>query len=321
VGARQGAIMLFKFVAAGVLVWWLWKSGRLDFSRLARVRIGFAFFGVIGFQAAMLGCVAARWHSLTRAFGLNLPARQTFRVSCIGNFAAVWTPAGLGLDGVRLVFLRRLAPRHLGAAAASTLWDRALGVWALACLSFPACALLLLDDSLAPVTGLRRALWLLLVACGVLALAPLFLQTRAPEVMARRWPALRQLSGANFAYQGAWKSALLFAFMTHSCNFLSLWCALRALDIVAAPAPALLVAPLVVLSSLLPLTPMGLGVTDAAASTLLHAVGVSGGAEATMLGRATFVLLSAACGLAWLWPAPPLLPSSNDHEISHPEAD
>lgn len=310
-----------KFLIAGILVWWLWKSGRLDFSRLARVHLGFAFFGMMGFQAATLGCIAARWYHLTRAFGLKISARQSFRISCIGNFAAVWTPAGLGLDGARLVLARSIAPQQLGAVTASTLWDRALGVWALACLSTPACALLLFDSSLELNPALKRALWLILIACGVLALAPLLLRTRAPKIFARRWPMLQQFSGASFkndaSFKSAFKSALVFAFLTHGCNFLSLWCALRALEIAAPLVRVLLVAPLLVLSSLLPFTPLGLGVTDAAASTLLHAVGVGGGSEATMLGRATFILISAACGLAWLWPVSTPSSSNENKNLKH----
>jgi len=38
------------------------------------------------------------------------------------------------------------------------------------------------------------------------------------------------------------------------------------------------------------------------ASKLRAAIGISQGAPATMLGRTIFVLLSLACGLAWLFP-------------------
>jgi hypothetical protein len=99
-----------------------------------------------------------------------------------------------------------------------------------------------------------------------------------------------------------WKRAVLLAFATHGCNALTLCCALRALDARESLSliNILLVAPPIIVSSMVPLTPLGLGISDATASTLLHWAGSSSGAEATMLGRLTFVALSLFCGLAWL---------------------
>ena len=254
----------------------------------------------------MLGCIAARWHYLVRAVGLPLSWQQTLRISLIGHCAAVWTPAGLGLDGVRLWQTRRLVPGEMPRIIASAFWDRVLGVWTILVLSAIGCAVLLWITPFVLTPELQRVLTGVLLLSTVLSLFPLvaqgwffgFLQKRLSKQSRTSTVAAPNLQSTN------WKAALLLAFATHGCNALGLWYALRTLGGEDSLLSTLLVAPLVILSSLVPLTPLGLGVTDAAASTLIHLIGNDSGAEATMLGRATFVLLSALCGLAWLWPEP-----------------
>src|SRR5699024_9012802 len=98
------------------------------------------------------------------------------------------------------------------------------------------------------------------------------------------------------------RAPLFFAFATHLCNILATFCALRVFEPAAPLLSIVLVTPFVILSSLVPLTPLGLGVTDATAAILFAGIGVAHGVAATMILRATFVLMSLACGLAWLWP-------------------
>jgi uncharacterized protein (TIRG00374 family) len=305
VSRYKSALVLFiKTALAALLVGWLWKSGRLDFSQFATLKIGVPFFALLFSQAAMLACIALRWHFLARACGLDFSLRQTLRISCIGNFAAVWTPAGLGLDGARLWQSHRLAPGQMSRIIASTFWDRALGVWAVLVLSALSSLVLLLAPLFMLSVQLKRTLWGVLIICLAFIVLPFvarrpivkFLEKRLSHLVSKTSPAPVEFLNSSG------KAALCFAFATHGCNALSLWFALQVLGAVndATRATVLIVAPLVILSSIVPLTPLGLGVTDAVASTLLLAVGSSSGAEATMLGRVTFVLLSALCGIAWL---------------------
>jgi uncharacterized membrane protein YbhN (UPF0104 family) len=293
---RTIGVFLLKSALAALLLFWLVRSGRLDFAAFSALKPSAALAGMILFQIAMRICLAARWHRLANGLRLPLSWKQSGRISLIGFFAAIWTPASLGLDGARLLAARRLYPARGGAALASVLWDRVLGVWALLAL----CAVssfVLWQFPLAP--ALRQFAWLAGGACGGAAAAgaafrlhPAFLR-----VLPARW---REVLASHFRVALARPLALSFA--THGCNMLATWCALRALGFNAPIGSTLAAMPLIIFSSLVPLTPLGLGVTDAAAATLLHAVGVAGGAEATMLARSSFVLLSALCGLAWLWP-------------------
>jgi uncharacterized membrane protein YbhN (UPF0104 family) len=56
---------------------------------------------------------------------------------------------------------------------------------------------------------------------------------------------------------------------------------------------------------MVPITPLGLGVTDTAAEFLFALIGISVGAEQQMLIRLFGVLLSLAGGLAFFWRARP----------------
>jgi hypothetical protein len=60
--------------------------------------------------------------------------------------------------------------------------------------------------------------------------------------------------------------------------------------------------PAVILSSALPLTPLGLGVVDATGEALLARHGVDCGGEAVMLARALWLMLSLAAGAAFWIP-------------------
>ena len=73
------------------------------------------------------------------------------------------------------------------------------------------------------------------------------------------------------------------------------------------------VTPLVTVLRILPISPLGLGVTDAAAEELYPLVGMEGGAENQMLIRGVFILVSLLCGIAFLWR---LTPKQSDEETS-----
>jgi len=312
---RSAFIFLFKCAVAAALLWWLARSGRFDWRVFSGLKPSWALAGVLLFQCGMLFCIAARWHFLTRALKLDFSFRQTLRISLIGFYAAIWTPASLGLDGARLLLSRPLRAGQNREILTSVLWDRVLGLWSLlvicafsgfACLCFR----VLSDNETA-----QRAVTIASIACGVLAL---FI-----GVFIGSPPLQKRISKSAFFEKRGFLQAtppraifgwpLLLAFATHGCNLLATFCALRIFEPNAAPISVFLVTPFVILSSLVPLTPLGLGVTDATAALLFAAIGIAHGAAAAMLLRALFVLISLACGLAWLWP------QSHDAAVSSPE--
>ena len=301
---RSALVLILKCAVAVALLWWLARSGRFDWRSVSGLKPSAALAGVLLFQCAMLGCIAARWHFLARELNLDFSFRRTLRISLIGFYAASWTPASLGLDGARLLLSRRLSPQQGREILASVLWDRVLGLWSLLVVCALSGIALSLSSVLAGSQTAQRAVSIAALACGVLAVV-IGVLIGSPQL-------LKRVSQIPFFEKRAWLQAsfpraifgwpLLFAFATHGCNILAMFCALRVFEPNAPLVSIFLVTPFVVLSSLVPLTPLGLGVTDATAALLFAAIGVAHGVAATMIARAFFVVISLVCGLAWLWP-------------------
>jgi uncharacterized membrane protein YbhN (UPF0104 family) len=85
------------------------------------------------------------------------------------------------------------------------------------------------------------------------------------------------------------------------------------------------ITPLVTLTTIVPVTPLGIGVADAAAEGLFTLVGAHSGAEVTMLVRAATASACLLSGLAYLLPAPdqqepgasePAEPAPSDEDAS-----
>jgi uncharacterized membrane protein YbhN (UPF0104 family) len=63
---------------------------------------------------------------------------------------------------------------------------------------------------------------------------------------------------------------------------------------------ALVVTPLLTLASVVPVTPQGMGVTEAAAEFLFGSVGLTGGANAALLVRLAWISATLLSGMGWL---------------------
>ncbi|HEX8832835.1 MAG TPA: lysylphosphatidylglycerol synthase transmembrane domain-containing protein [Abditibacteriaceae bacterium] len=286
------AVFWAKVVVALLLVTWLVNSGRLDRQQFRDVNFGASFVAAIVFQLLLLAGQCLRWWILVRAGDVPLRFQQAALMSIAGQFAAVFTPAGLGLDGVRLLRASQLFPARRGALVAASLWDRFFGLVSLLVLCVP-------------------SLWWLLqirfpqfAAAFLWALSPLvgivFLASRA----SRNWTRLEPLRNSVVLLKSRPRHlalAIVLSFLLHGCNAAAAYCGFLMLN-KDAPLGLFFAAPLVVLSSLIPLTPLGIGVVDGAAAELFLVAGASGGAAVTMLLRATNVLMSLPCGLALLWP-------------------
>ena len=297
-------ILLGKCALGVLLVLWLVRSGQLDLGLLARAKIGWSLTGVFLSQMAMIGCQAVRWHLLARAQALPFTPAQTLALSLRGQFAGVWTPSNLGLDGVRWLYATRLFPGRSQAALVTLVVDRVLGVLTLFFfVSFPL-VFLTPRAELQPLFGMAR--WIVVVAVAMAALGVLGWKrsrTRMQSLLASDGFLGRILAMLNaFGTQPKvlW-SACAWAGLTHFSNALSFWFGFQALGIQADLLIVLMVAPIVILSFIVPLTPLGLGVADAVAATLFGTVGIVGGGATTMLLRVTWLLLSLVCGLAFFY--------------------
>jgi hypothetical protein len=287
-------------------------------------------------QSAMIATMGARWRAWLGLFlhtrpgessrhaSTSLSWREALVVAARGACAGVWTPAGLGLDGIRAAHAvaRFQAPTAqldadssaapaptppttsrvgalsglqlllrgggggsgiVRAVALASLLDRltALAILAALCLPFLSSRL---------NSGSALGTTLALVALSVAGVA----------LLAWRVPSLRTRGATHAA---AWTLA------THAANMAAIGATLQALEPGLGASRtlglALEVGPPIILSSALPLTPLGLGVADATGEALLAQHGLACGSEMVMLGRATWLAVCLLAGLAFWMPTAP----------------
>jgi len=302
---RKPLILALKLTLGGALIWWLIWSGRFDpsvYNALFAERTARFLLGVLVGQGIMLLVPLVRWWLLLRAQGLPISLGEAIRISLMGAFANLFVPGGLGIDGLRLLYLRRFHRGQWVAGASSVVMDRALGVVALLALG-GTCSLILLVQNYNPwvfrlvainailLVGLLAGLAL---ACGFLRvpILPVFRRVSLVDKVVRAMQVYRTHRGAL-----AW--GLLLSIIGHLGVCVAACFALLSLSYPVTVVAVVTVTPIVTMSRTIPLTPLGLGVSDSVAALLYPLVGLDGGAEVQMLLRATIVLVFLACGLAY----------------------
>lgn len=262
--------MLAKLAIAALLVTWLIRTGRFEPRALLEVRSILALLGLFFFQSCITLGQSLRWKVLLDARGMGFSLRDAILLGVAGQFAAVWTPAGLGLDGVRIMDGARRFPSRHGDVVKVAALDRVLAVAALLVLAIPG------------VLWLLRITTISSFAYGAYLLAVLALACVVP----RKWRA----------------EAIAFSVSlgVHSANAGAAVCAFWALGKSVSWEGTTLATPLVMMSGIIPLTPLGIGVVDGAAAELYRRAAMLGGAESTMLGRAAWIITALFYGATLL---------------------
>jgi glycosyltransferase 2 family protein len=250
-----------------------------------------------------------KWERLARvACGRPLDRWLLLRAYWVGTFANNFLPSSVGGDVARLMAVAPAAP--LAPVAASVLVERLTGVAVLALLS----ALCLLARPPAPAE-LAAALWLLVaaVAGGVAlvwaggprlaGLGPR-LAGLGPRLVARLAAKLGRIAADVAGYRAARAELLVavgWSLAFYGCLALFQFLVLRAVGSAIGFGEAALVAPLVPLVSLLPVTANGLGLTEGAFVVLYAQMGVPAeqALAAALLRRLVMVAVSLPGGLLW----------------------
>jgi hypothetical protein len=121
-----------------------------------------------------------RWQALVRAVGIPFALRDALRLSFLGYLLNFVSPGSVGGDLFKALFLVREHPNHRGAAIASVLADRVMGLFSLMLLCSG--AILAFDQLHAPNEIIRDICW------GVLACT----LTGAAGLAVLLWPGFTQ---------------------------------------------------------------------------------------------------------------------------------
>jgi glycosyltransferase 2 family protein len=304
---RRGLLLALKCALAAVLVTWLWRTGRLDFRQLARVDLGGPLLGVIAGQIIALAVALLRWGLLLEARELKLSFRQITQIGMISYFAVLILPATGGQEAVRLYYASRAKPGRGPDILATLVLDRFVGLVGLCALALGAGVLLLIrtrSPAVLNVVGFAAALLILLGGVNAFLLRT---KPKRLRELIERSAMVSALFRSLEMYQGQrglLLTSLGLACIAHFGNCVSMFFAFLAID---APVPFVevsAISPLVTLTTSLPVTPLGIGVSDVVADRLFSMIGALHGADVTMLVRGVMAVACLACGVAYLVPVP-----------------
>jgi uncharacterized protein (TIRG00374 family) len=245
----------------------------------------------------------ARWWILLQAQDIPISLRHVFGIGCRGAFANLFVPGGLGIDGMRLLYLQRYHREKLVVGFSSLVLDRLLAFIALLLLGIGfgfallfvqyngwAVRLIVFNSIL-----LIALLTLGAVVCGFLPLVIVG--------WLRRFKIIDKAIGAMHLYRNRRRAlvlCMLTALIGHFSNCIAACFALVALGFPRNILGVSAVTPVIILARMIPLTPLGLGFSDLVAEEMYLMADMEGGAEVHMLRRAVSILILLACGLAYL---------------------
>jgi hypothetical protein len=132
-------LLLLRVSVAAILIVYLIRAGKIDFSILFGERFGWGwalcgFF--IYFLMSLLG--AYRWKWLLTAQEIEVPFWNLLRLTYVGYFFNISMPGTTGGDVVKAYYAAHLAPAKKTEAVTSVFFDRVVGLCALAVLAFAA---------------------------------------------------------------------------------------------------------------------------------------------------------------------------------------
>ncbi|HEX4411541.1 MAG TPA: lysylphosphatidylglycerol synthase transmembrane domain-containing protein [Xanthobacteraceae bacterium] len=271
---KRVLILLKLAVTVGALGWLLYKFEAANvFANLRTVAApALLLAGALVLAQSVLAAI--RWHLLMRYLGIAIDLARTLQIFWIGQFATVLLPGGVAGDGVRMWVLTRDGTRA-SASINSVILDRVAaltGLFLLVAASLP-----FADDRVA-AASVRYALAAFLVAAVAVGLCiGLFL--RPPE----RWLDYRVVR-AVFALAEDLRavcrsprqalSLVALSIIGIGSNILTMFVLVRSLGVALRFSDCMVLAPLVVLITTLPVSLGGWGVREGSTVGLFGLVGV-----------------------------------------------
>jgi glycosyltransferase 2 family protein len=128
---------LLKLGVAFGLIAWLWKSGAIDFARVAAAaRSPSWFVQVIALLFASISVITIRWWLLLRIEKIDLPLTDALKLTLVGHFWNNVLPGAVTGDVVKMYYLGKKSPEKKAEAYATVMIDRVIGLAALVYLAF-----------------------------------------------------------------------------------------------------------------------------------------------------------------------------------------
>jgi len=300
---RGAGLVALKSALAVALIAWLVRSGALDWRALRTIT---ARPSVMIAQAAVFAIVvvlgAVRWRLLLHLVGVQIGVARAVQLHSAGIFFNVVVPGSVGGDVVKILYAEKssgVAPAKRASLLLVALIDRMVGLVGLVAIAWALSAWQrssLLATNTASGHATAKPLPLLFASTSALgfavlaALAVAWMLTRYARSRLALWSTspsrlLQHVAKGSRALQlllsdprvlvQAFGSAVLM----HFANILFFTMLSRAVaGVEVTLVESAVVFPLGLLTTMVPLSPGGIGVGHMAFDRLFHAVGVAGGA-------------------------------------------
>jgi uncharacterized membrane protein YbhN (UPF0104 family) len=295
-----------KILIAGILVYYLFSSGKLS---LDLFHYAFSFNSLLNIIIAGLLLVFAyflcawRIFLLFKAQGLPFSQKLCFQINLIGFFFNNFLPASIGGDAMRAYYFAGGRRQHLAPILATLLYDRLLGLVALVSLAFLGLSLAWLVDG--GFVWSKEITWAFMGLAGALFIFILsYLLARWPRFMGLLGSLLTRIpwgeailhffaSIANLSKLGLLSLALVgISWGPQISSALALYFAGRAFGIDPSFWLTIILAPLIFLSGILPLSPNNIGWTEYLGSVIWASQGIGQGGNLWMAFRLVMVFFS-----------------------------
>jgi uncharacterized protein (TIRG00374 family) len=128
-GLRRAAFVAAKILFAAAVIAYLFHKVpvRTVWSHVRNASLPPLALGAL----LILGTVAIagwRWRLLLRIFGIEIPLFSLICVAQVGQFFMMFLPGPAGDDLTRMLYISRLAPKHVGEACTTVIFDRLIGL-------------------------------------------------------------------------------------------------------------------------------------------------------------------------------------------------
>ena len=299
----DSAVFLIKLALGSGIIYWLVSSGRFDVAYykglLSYSNFGFVIAAMLT-QAVSLTLLLSRWWFLLKAQNIHASYSSCLTISFKGAFSGIFLPGTLGLDGLRFLYLQKTHKAGSAISIASITLDRALGFMGLLILAVAVSVVFVLRYDMEASRGILAlmvvslivTILLLAVACGYI-----------PMVGARffrKFNWMAKFIDALATYRNSHRELAIIVIMSvlgHALVIVAACFGLMAMGLDFSILAIATVTPILIVVRFIPLTPLGLGVSDAAGEELYNMLGIAGGAENQMLLRATWIVVLLLCGL------------------------
>jgi uncharacterized protein (TIRG00374 family) len=300
------------------LVWYLISSGRFDFRALAQFFQSSKFFVIIlALVVLVFGhlLLSVRYRFVVQALGYKPKLVTIFNIIRVGLFYNNFLPGGTGGDLMRIYYLKKKEGMPISEGTASTLLDRMLAMLGLVFVAIVSLIVVSLVNRSGAVADMINSQPLIL---GVAALIPVcvigglfLLRVQAVYSLVERILSKIIFGDKMMNFMKTFRVLALntkvvmtsfgLSLIGHTIIISTISMIAYAMYGMPAVYATMATAGIILLTSIIPLTPGNIGLTEWLADNLFRLFGVEGGANVFAMWRVVSVLFSLFGGIIYLY--------------------